>query len=349
MLLSRTHEPISFFHQIQVYINFCYTELMLSFPCLKAGTFNQTLFVRFFMADQLIRATAAEGGIRAVGVITTRLTEEARQRHKLSYVATAALGRTMAAGLLMASSMKRAGSRVNVRVKGDGPLGGILVDAGLDGTVRGYVANPSVELPPKAKGKLDVGRAVGGGYLYVVRDIGYGYPYSSTVELVSGEIGDDVAHYLVTSEQTPSAVVLGVFVGASGVTASGGILVQVLPKAARDEALVATLESRVSALAGFTPLLQAGKSLTDIFGDLLGDMGLKIFAETQMLRFHCGCSFERVLGALKILGAAELQDMIIKDDGAEATCDFCGEVYQASSDQLAQLIVDLQAESSVSG
>ncbi|MCM0590893.1 MAG: Hsp33 family molecular chaperone HslO [Gloeotrichia echinulata DVL01] len=301
------------------------------------------------MADQLIRATAAEGGIRAVGVITTRLTEEARQRHKLSYVATAALGRTMAAGLLMASSMKRAGSRVNVRVKGDGPLGGILVDAGLDGTVRGYVANPSVELPPKAKGKLDVGRAVGGGYLYVVRDIGYGYPYSSTVELVSGEIGDDVAHYLVTSEQTPSAVVLGVFVGASGVTASGGILVQVLPKAARDEALVATLESRVSALAGFTPLLQAGKSLTDIFGDLLGDMGLKIFAETQMLRFHCGCSFERVLGALKILGAAELQDMIIKDDGAEATCDFCGEVYQASSDQLAQLIVDLQAESSVSG
>ena len=301
------------------------------------------------MADQLIRATAAEGGIRAVGVITTRLREEARQRHKLSYVATAALGRTMAAGLLMASSMKRAGSRVNVRVKGDGPLGGILVDAGLDGTVRGYVANPSVELPPKAKGKLDVGRAVGGGYLYVVRDIGYGYPYSSTVELVSGEIGDDVAHYLVTSEQTPSAVVLGVFVGASGVTASGGILVQVLPKAARDEALVATLESRVSALAGFTPLLQAGKSLTDIFGDLLGDMGLKIFAETQMLRFHCGCSFERVLGALKILGAAELQDMIIKDDGAEATCDFCGEVYQASSDQLAQLIVDLQAESSVSG
>ncbi|MBD2300466.1 Hsp33 family molecular chaperone HslO [Nostoc sp. FACHB-190] len=298
------------------------------------------------MADQLIRATAAEGGIRAVGVITTRLTEEARQRHQLSYVATAALGRTMAAGLLMASNMKRAGSRINIRVKGDGPLGGILVDAGLDGTVRGYVSNPSVELPPNAKGKLDVGGAVGSGYLYVVRDIGYGYPYSSTVELVSGEIGDDVAHYLVNSEQTPSALVLGVFVGATGVTAAGGLLVQVLPKAARDEALVETLESRVAALSGFTPLLQAGKTLPEIFTDLLGDMGLSIFPETQMLRFHCSCSFDRVLSALKILGEAELQDMIAKDNGAEATCDFCSRVYQASSDHLAQLIVDLQAESS---
>jgi molecular chaperone Hsp33 len=301
------------------------------------------------MADQLIRATAADGGIKAVGVITTRLTEEARQRHKLSYVATAALGRSMAAGLLMASSMKRVGSRVNVRVKGDGLLGGILADAGLDGTVRGYVGNPSVELPPNDQGKLDVGGAVGEGFLYVVRDIGHGYPYSSTVELVSGEIGDDVAHYLASSEQTPSALVLGVFVGEQGVTAAGGILIQVLPKAARDEELVATLESRVSALSGFTPLLQAGKTLIEIFNDLLGDMGLNIFPESQMLRFHCGCSFDRVLGALKILGEAELQDMIIKDDGAEATCEFCGNIYQASSDDLTQLIGDLQRESAISG
>jgi molecular chaperone Hsp33 len=301
------------------------------------------------MADQLIRATAADGGIKAVGVISTRLTEEARQRHKLSYVATAALGRTMAAGLLMAASMKRSGSRVNVRVKGDGPLGGVLADAGLDGTVRGYVGNPSVELPPNHKGKLDVGGAVGAGFLYVVRDLGHGYPYSSTVELVSGEIGDDVAHYLASSEQTPSALVLGVFVGEQGVTAAGGILIQVLPKAARDEKLVATLESRVGALSGFTPLLQAGKTLTEIFNDLLGDMGLNIFPESQMLRFHCGCSFDRVLGALKILGEAELQDMIVKDDGAEATCDFCGNIYQASSDDLTQLIGDIQRESLISG
>ena len=299
------------------------------------------------MADQLIRATAADGGIRAVGAITTKLTNVARERHKLSYVATAALGRTMTAGLLMASSMKRVGSRVNVRIKGDGPLGGILVDAGLDGTVRGYVGNNEVELPPNAQGKLDVGGAVGKGFLYVVRDVGFGYPYSSTVELVSGEVGEDIAHYLVTSEQTPSAIVLGVFVGAQGVTASGGLLVQVLPKAARDEALVQTLESRVSALQGFTPLLQAGKNLTEIFQDILGDMGLHIFPESQMLRFNCDCSFDRMLGALKIFGETELKDMIAKDNGAEAKCEFCGEVYQASSDQLAQLIADLQAESSV--
>ncbi|NJL40128.1 MAG: Hsp33 family molecular chaperone HslO [Leptolyngbyaceae cyanobacterium RM2_2_4] len=301
------------------------------------------------MADQLVRATAADGGIRTVGVITTRLTEEAKQRHNLSYVATAALGRTMSAGLLLASSMKRPESRVNIRINGDGPLGGILVDAGLDGTVRGYVDNPTVELPPSAIGKLDVGAAVGNGYLYVVRDVGYGYPYSSTVELVSGEIGDDVTHYLVSSEQTPSALVLGVFVSAEGVTASGGLLVQVLPKAARDDALVQTLESRVASLAGFTPLLKEGKSLQQMFEQLLGDMNLEIFPETQMLHFHCGCSFDRVLGALKMLGKDELQDMIEKDDGAEAICHFCGEVYQASSDELEQLIQDLQSEAGARG
>jgi molecular chaperone Hsp33 len=297
------------------------------------------------MADQLIRATAAEGGIRAVGVITTRLTDEARRRHNLSYVATAALGRTMAAGLLFASSMKRAEARVNIRVRGDGPLGGILADAGVDGTVRGYVDNPDVELSPNAQGNLDVGGAVGSnGYVYVVRDVGYGYPYSSTVELMSGEIGDDLTHYLVTSEQTPSALILGVFVDKDGVQVAGGLLIQILPKAATDEALVALLESRLASLQGFTNLLQVGKTLPTIFEDLLSDMGLEILPETQLVRFHCGCSFDRVLGALKLLGQDELQDMIEKDDGAEATCHFCNEVYRANSGQLAQLIDELNAE-----
>ena len=298
------------------------------------------------MADKLIRATAADNGIRAVGVITTRLTEEARQRHNLSYVATAALGRTMTAGLLLASSMKKAESRVNIRLEGNGPLGSILIDAGLDGTVRGYVQNPDVELPPNAQGKLDVGGAVGkDGYLYVIRDVGYGYPYSSTVELISGEVGDDIANYLVTSEQTPSALLLGVFVGADGVTAAGGLLLQVLPKAARDESLVALLESRISKLSGFTPLLRAGKSLNNIMEEILGDLDLAIMPENQLVCFSCRCSFDRVLGALKMLGEAELQDMIEKDEGAEATCQFCNEVYQATESELNQIIDDLKAES----
>ncbi len=297
------------------------------------------------MTDKLIRAIAADGGIRAVGVITTDLTEEARHRHKLSYVATAALGRSMASGLLLASNMKKEGSRVNIHLKGDGPLGTILADAGVDGTVRGYVQNPQVELPPNDRGKLDVGRAVGhNGYLHVVRDVGYGQPYSSTVELVSGEVGEDIANYLVTSEQTPSALLVGVFVGAGGVTAAGGILLQIMPKAVRDRSLVKLLESRVSQLSGFTPLLLAGKSLRTIMEELLGDLDLFIFPESQDVSFYCGCSFERVLGALKMLGEAELQDMIEKDEGAEAICQFCGEVYQANENQLNQLIADLKAE-----
>lgn len=296
------------------------------------------------MADQLIRATAAGGGIRAVGVITTRLSEEARQRHNLSYVATAALGRAMSAGLLLASSMKRSESRVNIRIRGNGPMGGLMVDAGIDGTVRGYVDNPDVELPANPKGKLDVGGAVGNdGYVYVVRDVGYGYPYSSTVELVSGEIGDDITHYLASSEQTPSALSLGVFVDPNGVQAAGGLLIQVLPKAAEDPALVELLESRLSTLQGFTPLLQAGKTLPMIFEELLGDLGLELFPETKLVRFHCSCSFDRVMGALKLLGEAELRDMIETDQGAEATCHFCGEIYKANIDQLEQLIDELQA------
>jgi molecular chaperone Hsp33 len=293
------------------------------------------------MADKLIRATAADGGIKAVAAITTRLTEEARVRHGLSYVATAALGRTMTASALIVSSMKKAESRVNMRVKGNGPLGGIVVDARLDGTVRGYVGNPKIELPPNSRGKLDVGGAVGKeGFLYVIRDSGYGYPYSSTTELVSGEIGDDIANYLVTSEQTPSGLLVGVFVGSGGVEVAGGMLVQVLPKAAQDDSLVALLESRLTALSGFTPLLQSGKTLSAILDDLLGDLGLHVFPEVQMLRFHCGCDRDRMLGALKMLGSQELQEMATQDGGAEVTCDFCNTVYNVGKDSLETLAAE---------
>jgi molecular chaperone Hsp33 len=300
------------------------------------------------MVDQMVRAIAADGGIRIVGVITTHLTEEARQRHQLSPVATAALGQTMASGLLLASSMKQAQSRVSIRVQGDGPLNGITVDAGLNGTVRGFVGNPAVDVPLNTRGKLDVGSAVGNeGFLRVMRDVGYGDPYSGTVELVSGEIGEDISYYLVTSEQTPSALVVGVFVGADGVTAAGGLLVQVLPKASRDDELVDKLESRLSEFTEFTPLLQAGEPLPQIFEELVGDMGLQIFPDTQELRFQCRCSFDRVLGALKMLGEAELHDIIATDGEAEANCHFCGTVYKADHHQLEELIQEIQLDQEV--
>lgn len=301
------------------------------------------------MADQLLRATAADGGIRIVGTITTDLVEETRQRHQLTYVGTAALGRAISAGLLLVSSMKRAESRINLRIKGDGPMGGVMVDAGLDGSVRGYVDHPEIELPPTETGKLNVGGAIGrNGYLYVVRDVGYGQPYSSTVELISGEIGEDLTYYLATSEQTPSALALGVHVDDQGVEAAGGLLLQVMPKAARDESLISLLESRMGTLADFTPKLLDNQTLPEIFEALVGDLNLAILDDTAAMdiRFHCPCTYDRMLGALKMLGVDELQDMIEKDDGAEATCHFCGEVYTADSNKLAGLIDDLNKQRS---
>ena len=301
------------------------------------------------MADQLLRATAADGGIRIVGTITTDVVEETRQRHQLTYVGTAALGRAISAGLLLVSSMKRAESRINLRVKGDGPMGGIMVDAGLDGRVRGYVDHPEIELPPTETGKLNVGGAIGhNGYLYVVRDVGYGQPYSSTVELISGEIGEDLTYYLATSEQTPSALALGVHVDERGVEAAGGLLLQVMPKAERDESLISLLESRMGSLADFTPKLLDSQTLPEIFEDLVGDLNLTILddATPMDIRFYCPCTYDRMLGALKMLGVDELQDMIEKDDGAEATCHFCGEVYTADSNKLAGLIDDLNKQRS---
>jgi molecular chaperone Hsp33 len=294
------------------------------------------------MSDRLIRATAAGGGIRAVGAITTNLTEEARVRHRLSAVSTDALGRAMTAGLLLTSGMKTKFARVNLRIKGDGPMGGLMVDAGVNGTVRGYVNQPQVEVPLTADGKLDVGGAIGSqGFVYVFRDLGYGRPYSSTVELISGEVGDDVANYLYSSEQTPSALVLGVQLNTQGVQVAGGLLIQILPKAARDESLIELLESRVSGLQGFTPLLQSGKSLPDILEELLGDLELKLFPDELALKFECPCSEQRMLGALKLLGTDELEDMIATDKGAEATCEFCGEVYRVSEDRLSELVREL--------
>lgn len=287
--------------------------------------------------DYLVRAVAGDGRVRAFACRTTNLVEEARRRHDTWPTATAALGRVLTGTALLAAQLKDDAS-VTVRVTGSGPLGVILAVGETDGSVRGYVRNPHVDLPLRPDGKLDVGGAVGlPGFLHVTRDLGLGTPYTGSVPLVSGEIGDDLTAFLVRSDQTPSVVGVGVLVNPAGdVRAAGGFLLQLLPGHPDD--WIRRLEGNIRQLEGISRLIDAGLTPEAMVERGLEGLAPRILGR-QPLAFRCRCDRQRVERALLSLGPEQLEAMLREDGGAELRCHFCGTVYRVSAAELDALLV----------
>ncbi|MGH7459957.1 MAG: Hsp33 family molecular chaperone HslO [Longimicrobiales bacterium] len=289
-------------------------------------------------SDYLVRATAADGLVRAFAVDSTVLVNELQRRHATYPAVTAALGRLATGTLLFGAMLKEEDQLVTVRVKGDGPAGLLLASANGRGEVRGLVANPRPEIDQSRNGKLNVSGAVGtSGKLIVTRDLGLRQPYVSTVELVSGEIGEDLAEYLARSEQVPSAVGIGVFVIPDGsVEAAGGYIVQLMPGVADAEA--ARIESVVRELPHPTAMLRGGDSPEDILTRIFG-AGFEVL-DRMPVRFHCPCSKERVERALKLLGESAITDLIQENEAegsTEVVCEFCNATYYLSRAELESL------------
>jgi molecular chaperone Hsp33 len=285
------------------------------------------------MADYLIRAIGGGGNIRAFVATTTNLVDEARRRHDTWPTPTAALGRSLTATVLLSAMLKDRNESLTLRVDGDGPIGGIICDADEQGQSRGYVRNPHVDLPLK-DGKLDVGGVVGEGYLHITRQLALEGTYTGTSELVGGEIAEDVAYYLTKSEQTPSAVALGVRVVPDGTVAgAGGFLIQLLP--ATSDADREQLEVNIAAMGAISQAIAAEQTPEAILGSVLAGLDYKIL-ERRDLHFACRCSRERALSTLALIDQEEVALMISEDRGAELTCQFCSEVYRFTGDELQQ-------------
>ncbi|WP_375221610.1 Hsp33 family molecular chaperone HslO [Symbiobacterium thermophilum] len=291
--------------------------------------------VETIMGDYLVRAIGAGGNVRAFAAVTTALTEEARRRHDTWPVATAALGRALTGTALLAATLKDPNESLTLRVAGDGPLRGILCDADEQGHVRGYVTEPHVDLEPAARGKLNVGAAVGTGMLYVTRQLALQGIYTGSSELVSGEIAEDLAYYLTRSEQTPSAVGLGVRVGPDGaVVAAGGYMVQLLP--ATPDADRDRLEENLGRLGSVSLAVEQGMTPEEILSVVLTGIDYQIL-ERRDLSFRCRCSRERALGAIALLDETELSGLVEEGRGAELTCHFCNAVYRFSPEEVLQV------------
>ena len=284
------------------------------------------------MADYLVKSVAGNEMFRAYAVSATGVVAEAQRRHDTWSAASAALGRSLVGTLLLASSVLKGEEQMTIKINGNGPVGGIVVDGNANGTVKGYLQHPHVHLPLNDQHKIDVKAAVGtDGFLSVTKDQGVGDPFTGTVALVSGELGEDFTYYLAQSEQIPSAVGLSVFVNDdNSIGVAGGFLVQVLPNAT-DEA-ISSLENKLKDMPLVSQLMRDGKSPEDIL-DLLFDGDVKVL-DKMPVKFECDCSKERFAEALMALPKHEVQAMIDEDHGAMAVCHFCGDQYQFSEREL---------------
>lgn len=286
--------------------------------------------------DRIVKMLAYNGRINILCANTTRLVEKARNTHDLSPVATAAFGRALTISALMAVGMKNEKDKLTVQIKGNGPLGGMLIVSNNFPKLKGYVQTPVVSLPLK-NGKLDVGGAVGKeGYLNVVKDIGLKEPYTGMVPLVSGEIAEDFASYFATSEQTNTAVNLGVLVDKNGVRKSGGYIVTPMPDATEDDLFI--LENRIREAKPLTQMMEEGMSLLEIAKDLTGDEKVQIVEDSIMPLYECDCSKEKIERGLNSLGKKELQDMIDTKVNIETVCHFCNKKYIFHKEELEEII-----------
>jgi molecular chaperone Hsp33 len=291
--------------------------------------------------NYLVRAAAHGGLVRAFAVNSTTVVSEIQGRHGTEPAVTAALGRLATGALLFGAMLKEPGHMVTLRISGDGPAGLLLASANRAGDVRGLVANPRTDADQVRNGKLNVSGVVGTrGRLTVTRDLGMRSPYVGVVELVSGEVGEDLAHYLVSSEQTPSAVGIGVFVRASGdVEAAGGYMIQLMPGVT--DSVAAGIEAKVQSLPHPTTMIRQGDAPEDVLSRVFED-GFDLLERTPV-RFHCPCSRERVDRALLLLGRDELLDILEQDAErglTEVTCEFCGRHYEVPRSDLERLAAE---------
>lgn len=290
------------------------------------------------MEDYIIRATAGNGSIRAFAAISTNTVEKARQIHQTTPVASAALGRMLTAAAMMGAMLKSEKDLITLQITGDGPLKGVLVTSDSKSNVKGYVVNPDVDIPLKADGKLNVGGAIGNGSLRVIKDIGLKEPYSGSIELVSGEIADDITYYFAKSEQVPSSVGLGVLVDTNlTIKHSGGFIIQLMPDAPED--VIDKLEKKLLTIPYITDMLNSGLDAEKILETILGDFGLEILDKTGM-DYKCSCNRQRVEQAIVSLGKKELAKIIEEDKKASLTCQFCNKVYEFNEEELKKLLVE---------